>query len=287
MELNLIENTHPNKDSINKYNNLIGIDVQKGLLLDSLNFLFKRDLIESWEKKHHKGGFIFLQNYTYDPLIILSGEVGCGKTELANTIPSIVSEKIGKRIKVFETPSNIRGSGLVGEISNRISAAFKEVKMKIKHNEFAILIIDEGDDLATSRAQNQAHHEDRAGLNVLIKEIDSIKKSHQNIIVILITNREKVLDAAFYRRAILHLKFERPNEDNRKKVFEYLFGNNLDKDSLTNLMKASKRQPPYSYSDLIQKVGTQTLFKAISTDKPFTPDLFCEVLKLTDPTPLL
>jgi hypothetical protein len=41
----------------------------------------------------------------------------------------------------------------------------------------AILVIDEADDLATGRGQTQAHHEDRAGVNVLIKQINQLANS--------------------------------------------------------------------------------------------------------------
>ena len=63
-------------------------------------------------------------NYAKDPLIILSGEVGCGKTELANSIASPLAKKLDIIIKTYETPSNIRGSGRVGEISSRITGNF-------------------------------------------------------------------------------------------------------------------------------------------------------------------
>src|SRR5690606_12673165 len=128
-------------------------------------------------------------------------DVGCGKTELANAIGSPLAKLLNKRIKCFETPSNIRRAGRVGEISNRITQAFDSVKMQLGKSEPGILIIDEADDLATSREQNQAHHEDRAGLNVLLKQIDSISREGYSISVILITNRLSVIDPAVIRRA--------------------------------------------------------------------------------------
>ncbi|MGG2362463.1 AAA family ATPase, partial [Salmonella enterica] len=87
----------------------------------------------------------------------------------------------------------------VVEISNRITEAFTQAKSKVKGHDIGILIIDEADDLATDREQNQAHHEDRTGLNVLIKQIDTVGREKSNLAVILITNRLKVLDPAVVR----------------------------------------------------------------------------------------
>ncbi len=287
-ELHIFETIHPNKEAENRFDNLIGIDSHKKILLDTLTYLLDKSKIDSWLKKHHPKGLKFFINNIKDPLVILSGEVGCGKTELANTVCTPLAKILDKRITLFETPSNIRGIGHVGELSARITESFESVLSKVSASNYAILIIDEGDDLATSRSQNQAHHEDRAGLNVLIKQIDLIKRSSKNIVVILITNREQVLDPAFLRRATLHLKFERPNEENRTKVFKYIFQDvKLSEDVLKSLLKASERKIPFSYSDLINRVGVQALYKAISDNKSFNPASYLEILKKTEPTPLI
>lgn len=84
-----------------------------------------------------------------------------------------------------------------------------------------MLIIDEGDDLGTSRSQMQAHHEDRAGLNVLIKEIDRLVRERVPIAVLLITNRFQALDAALVRRGHV-VRFTRPNASARRALFKHL-----------------------------------------------------------------
>ena len=152
-----------------------------------------------------------------------------------------------------------------------------------------MLIIDEADDLATSRSQNQAHHEDRAGLNVLVKQIDSISRDKVNLVVLLITNRVTVLDPAIMRRASLNLTFKRPNDEDRRKVFEYLFkGTKLGNKELDQLVKASRRETvPFSYSDLINRVAKQTVFKAVHLDKPFSPAIYLEVLRDVISSPLV
>lgn len=284
------ETHHPNKEAVKDYSLLIGIDEQKKELLRTLSMLLDNKKLQHWEKKFHVKGLpavAHLKNST--PLIMLSGEVGCGKTVLAQSIGTPLADLLNVPIKVFETPSNIRGSGLVGEISNRITEVFESVKAKLKNDEVGLLIIDEADDLATSRAQNQAHHEDRAGLNVLIKQLDSIKRSNKRLVVIMITNRVVVLDPAIRRRIGLHLKFERPTGKNLEKFLSWIFdGVEVKKIEMEKLLRiCSSHEIPYSYSDLIQRVGKQTLYEAVEQDVAFSVDLFQQILEKTEPTPLL
>jgi len=288
--LKLPEFPHPNKEALKDYNLLIGIDEQKKELLRTLEMLLDQKKIQQWVKKFHSKGLPFMAHLkTSSPLIILSGEVGCGKTALAQSIGTPLADLLASPVKVFETPSNIRGSGLVGEISNRITEVFETAKSRLKNDEIGLLIIDEADDLATSRAQNQAHHEDRAGLNVLIKQVDSIMKSNKRLAVIMITNRLVVLDPAIRRRTSLHLVFERPTGKKLEDVLmALLYGTEWKKTDMDILIKsASSHSVPYSYSDLIQRVAKQTLYEAVEKKVPFSIALFQTILEKTEPTPLL
>jgi SpoVK/Ycf46/Vps4 family AAA+-type ATPase len=288
--LALIENIHPNPDAKILYHSLIGIDKQKEALLLNLSLLIDKRKIEGWQKKNHPGGIDLLQLVgSTGALFILSGEVGCGKTALANSIATPLAEKLRTKIITMETPSNIRGYGRVGEISSRISSAFTTAKQRVGKDKMGLLIIDEADDLATSRSQKHAHHEDRAGLNVLIKQIDAISREKINLAVIMITNRMVVLDPAIKRRAALQLIFERPDVEARKKVFRLLM-NKLtytEQDMQNFIHETSTPSVPYSYSDLIQRAGKQALLKAIDLDVPFGPSLYMDVLREIKPTPLL
>lgn len=290
MELKISETPHPNKHAGASFENLIAIEQQKDDLLNTLHLLFDKDNIEKWHKKHHHLKLSFLSKVTDGlPLVILAGDVGCGKTALANAIATPLGKKLDKRILCFETPSNIRGAGRVGEISNRITEAFSHVKARLGKSDFGILIIDEADDLATSREQNQAHHEDRAGLNVLIKQIDLVAREEVNLAVILITNRVNVLDPAVIRRATQTITFERPDKHGRKKVFKHLFeGVDLKEKEIVELVDATEREDVlYSFSDLIQKVGKQAVVKAIQRDVPFSKEIYLEVLDTVTPSPTI
>lgn len=287
----LIETPHPNKAAEKQYNALVGIDFQKSELLQHLALLLDNVKIQMWKNKHHNSEFSLFEHLRFsNPLVILEGEVGCGKTALAQSIATPLVEKLGgKKIIVFETPSDIRGGGLVGEISNRITAAFEEVDRKLKSNEYGLLIIDEADDIATNRAQNDAHHEDRAGLNVLVKQLDLLARNKKNIGVLLITNRIDVLDPAVRRRASLHLRFDRPRGKQLEDVLKYILQEDSSSDEF--FKKAyeflNKSEIAYSFSDLIQRIARQAILNAVEMNKPLTPEIYWKVLEQTRPTPLL
>jgi SpoVK/Ycf46/Vps4 family AAA+-type ATPase len=290
MDLQLIETKHPNPGAQQAYDNLFAIEEQKNAVLSTLTFFFQSVKIEKWHKKHHHSKLSFLSSIVDGtPLIILAGDVGCGKTALANAIGTPLGRTLDKRIHTFETPSNIRGSGRVGEISGRITEAFTQAKAKLKGDQVGLLIIDEADDLASDREQDQAHHEDRSGLNVLIKQIDSIGKEKANLAILLITNRLKALDPAVVRRATQVILFNRPDSNGRRQVFGALLtGSSTGKSDIDELVLASDRgDHGYSFSDLVQKVGRQALIKAIEEDRPFDKTIFLEVLQQVHPSPLI
>lgn len=287
--LKLKETTHPHREYEANYNELIGIDKQKADLLTALALFFKKDAIEKWKKHHHSKGLPFAEKVLkISPLILLSGEVGCGKTALANSIATPLATKLDTHIKCFETPSDIRGGGHVGEVSAKITSAFSQVKSQ-QSGKPIIFIIDEADDLATTRDQMQAHHEDRAGVNVLIKEIDALTKEKCNIAVLIITNRYASIDPAVIRRASLQLNFDRPSKENISKVFAAtLEGVKYDKEELAALVEiCASKDVPFSYSDLTSRIAKQAIMRAFAADKPFSVDILKEVAEETLASPLI
>ena len=124
-------------------------------------------------------------------MVILSGDVGTGKTELAETIGDKVARNEKIEITLFPMSLSTRGSGLVGEMSRLISESFsciEEECAKIarkKDGGYAagsLLLIDEADALSQSRENAQMHHEDRAGVNALIRGIDLINQMPTDIL---------------------------------------------------------------------------------------------------------
>src|SRR5688572_19285087 len=96
-------------------------------------------------------------------------------------------------------------------------------------NNAVILLIDEADAVAQSRETSQMHHEDRAGVNALIRGIDSISTQRRPVITVLCTNRLDALDPAVRRRAFGEFSFSRPGTAMRATLLAQIF-NGVDFD---------------------------------------------------------
>lgn len=288
--IQLRETKHPHKTQQQRFDQLIGLDAHKAELLTTLRLILQPDWIEAWQQAHHPKGLPhFGHAFRQSPLVLLSGDVGCGKTELALSIGTPLSKQFGDaKVLTLEVPSDVRGSGMVGELSARITAAFAEAKRLVKGDAYGILVLDEADDLATTREQAQAHHEDRAGVNALIKELDLLEREGgQRLAVLMITNRASSLDPAVLRRASTHLRFERPDES---ALFDFFMGcrskMSLNDDDVQALVaRCNAQSPRYAYSDLIRRVLRKAIIQAISEQTALKAAHLHAALLTTTPSP--
>jgi SpoVK/Ycf46/Vps4 family AAA+-type ATPase len=285
--IQLHKTKHPDPAAQTRYDRLVGIDAHKAELTEYLLRVFDPSRLSRWLKKHHSKGLPLAKRIEErPPLVVLGGEVGCGKTALITSIGTVVAKALDKQVVVLETPSDIRGGGLVGQLSERVTAAFNEARIQTGHDH-GILVIDEGDDLGTSRAQMQAHHEDRAGLNVLIKEIDRLARDRTRIAVVLLTNRLQALDPALLRRAQV-IRFDRPDANARQAVFKHLLdGVGHAAKDIDELVRISERRPPFSFSDLVERGAESALMAALREDKPFSVAALREAIEKLEPSPLI
>lgn len=289
-ELRLLEAYHPDRAAAQRYDSLLGLDSHKEALLSYLAMHFDTRRIERWSRKHHRKGLPALELVrSKSPLILLSGDVGCGKTALANTVGTPLAKELDRKVVCLETPSDLRGWGRVGEISARVTSAFEQAEARARDVGCGVLIIDEGDDLATDRSQMQAHHEDRAGLNVLVKRLDNVARSGAPLTVLLITNRLGAIDPAIVRRAGLHLTFQRPDAAIRREVFARVLDSvDYREEDLDTLVRASEQNGiPYSFSDITERLVGLSLRRALATDRPFGVEILTEVLATISPSPLI
>jgi SpoVK/Ycf46/Vps4 family AAA+-type ATPase len=268
---------------------LFGIDSIKEALVDELALLLDRKRLDAWTQRHHAKGLGILEIARSTlPLILLSGDVGCGKTALASCVATPVARSIDQRIVCLETPSDIRGGGHVGELSARITEAFTQAKARAAAIGRGILVVDEADDLATGRSQVQAHHEDRAGVNVLIKQINQLPAGAAPIALIMITNRADVLDPAVIRRAALRLTFERPDHKARFAVFQRILqGVNATDAEIHELAKLTEHNIPYTYSDLTDRIARLALRRAWKSNEPFGVGTLKDAIADIDPSPTM
>ena len=258
----------PNDELARREKTLLGFDSRYARVHDQLRLLLNVGTLGEWNRRHH-GGKLTLCDLVAEqyPLVIFHGDVGTGKTAMAECLANrLVGEARSSDSMLFKLSNRVRGNGMVGEMGTLITEAFRRVVQSAGKTRRAILIIDEGDSLAASRAQNHSHHEDKVAVNTLIQGIDDLRQYGGRIVVILSTNRLSVLDPALRRRAAITETFSRPTDSERQQLFEMdLIGLGLTRNQLTELTQltgAHGHHPAWTYSDIRTRLYPAALAKA-------------------------
>ncbi len=289
--------TYPDPDFHERLSELVGLDDQKARLTKILSLLVNPSGIEEWAKKHHKrASKVVNLVLKRPPLVVLEGDVGSGKSELATTIGDAVARQEKIDISLLPLSLSTRGEGRVGQMTKLISAAFdytieRAEKLKSKSGGArgaVILLVDEADALTQSRENAQMHHEDRAGVNAFIRGVDRIGNGKLPAAVIMCTNRLSALDPAVKRRAADILKFGRPNEEQRLAVLKESFQElGLTEEQLEKVVLAtggnSNREYGFTFSDLTQRLIPTIILDAYP-DQPVTVEKVIEIATKLEPT---
>jgi len=230
------------------------------------------------------------------PLVILGGDIGSGKTELAENIADAVARQEKIEIDLLPLSLAARGQGRVGEMTQLISAAFdftvKEAASIEKNKEGAkgavILLVDEADALAASRETPEMHHEEVSAVNAFIRGIDRLADRHLPAAVIMCTNRYDALDPAVTRRAAEILRFGRPDEDNRRlllapRLAELGF-DEAEIDAIVSVTGGHDGKPGFTFSDLAQRLIPAIVLDAYP-DRPILPTRAIAIAEEMIPTP--
>lgn len=224
--------TYPDFEPKERLARLVGLDDHKTRLTKLLAILINPAGLEKWARTHYGDTNGLLKTVlNRPPLVVLAGDVGSGKTELAETIGDAVARQEDISITLFPLSLSTRGQGRVGEMTQLLSAAFDHTaaeasKLKASSGRSRgaiILLVDEADALAQSREALQMHHEDRAGVNAFIRGIDRLGNGRLPAAVIMCTNRIGALDPAVKRRAAEILQFGRPGDIQRHAVLSAAF----------------------------------------------------------------
>jgi SpoVK/Ycf46/Vps4 family AAA+-type ATPase len=277
---------------------LVGLDPMKDRLLKEARLLLDPESLATWSQKYHRQK-IKIADFFRDrpPLFIFAGDVGTGKTALAETFGDAIARQAGIGITLYSLSLNARGTGAVGEMTSLVSGAFTEVRDAArkasgrggKHRSGIILLIDEADALAQSRESAQMHHEDRAGVNALIRGVDDLANGTLPAIVVMCTNRVEAIDPAVRRRAAATFIFTRPSEEQRHALLDPVLEEvGFSKTQIQSIVHATGtakgRDYGYTYSDLTQRFLPGLLLAAYPS-KPITFDLAKEVVENHPPTP--
>lgn len=261
-----------------RYRRLVGLDETKNRLRKEATLLADPDRLRQWAEKYHSPEVAAMTLFgDRAPLFVLAGDVGCGKSALAESFGCDLADELDLPVYLYRLKLSTRGSGLVGEMTSLLGEAFahlhaqgKKAKTARGINAVSVLVVDEADALVQSRAAQQMHHEDRAGVDAFLAGVDSLAGAKVPVLVVLCTNRVGALDPAIMRRAAATFTFNRPDDAQRRAVLDTaLRGLDIRPvtiDELAALTGPSGTRPGFTYSDLTQRLIPAAILQAFPDD---------------------
>lgn len=269
---------------------LIGFETKFQRIYGNLKLLLDQEGLKNWSKKFHNLELpVISQLLDRYPLIILSGDVGTGKTVSAEAIADRVVRELGKVGFFLKLSTRVRGEGLHGQMGNLVNDAFAQLKNQAGKKRLAFLLIDEADAIATTRSTLQMHQEEKAAVNTLIQKIDEIRDLQGRAIIFMSTNRLHFLDEAIIRRAAVILEFERPTREERKELFiKSLEGIKFSQNELDELAELTSPEKNnglgHSFSDIKLKILPEAVARCFP-DQPLTFNILKETIRKIKPSP--
>jgi SpoVK/Ycf46/Vps4 family AAA+-type ATPase len=288
----------PNLDAQARLAALVGLDETIDRLVAEAVVLLDPARADTWSSQVH-GQVIPAVGALRDrtPMFIFAGDVGTGKTEAAEVLGQAIARAARAAVTLYPLSLTARGRGAVGEMTTLLTRAFERVTKDFARARrpdgraaaMGVLLIDEADALAQSRELAQMHHEDRAGVNALLRGIDGMRTSRLPVLTILCTNRLNAIDPAVQRRAAAIQVFERPSLEQRAALLTRLLeGTKLQPSDIDDLARATGdalgRGYGYTYSDLRQRLVPEITLTAYRQSIAIDMAVAREVLARTSPT---
>ena len=282
----------PNRRAQQRLDALVGLGPVKQTLAKNAAVLLDPGSLAAWSRTHHRQVLPIVTAFARrTPLFVFAGDVGTGKSTLAETFAQPIATERKTRVSVLRLSLRARGTDAVGEMTKLLGEAFDEVTRRgrnLANSSALVLVIDEADAIAQSRELGQIHHEDRAGVNALIRGIDTVAAEALPIVVVMCTNRLGALDPAVRRRAAAEFEFGRPKDAQRLELLTgALQGAGLSREQLATLARLTGddgRGYGHTYSDLVHRVLPAAVLSAYP-DRPLTFEALTEAIAAHPPTP--
>ncbi len=207
-----------------KWSDVIGMDEAKREAWELVKLLKDRTLLKTIGGKIVKG-------------TLMIGPPGCGKTYLAKAIATecglpLISAVGSEFVGMF-----------VGQGASQMKSLFRQARSLAKLEGGCLIFIDEIDSFARPRQADRGfggNISQNATINQFLTELDGLRKSENNIVIIAATNvSENELDPAIMRSGRFDRKIHvtRPNLEERKAIFRFYLSrvktdNSIDADLL-------------------------------------------------------
>ncbi len=176
--------------------------------------ILHKELFEEHDRRPSKG-------------VLLYGPPGCGKTLIAKAIAYHIAQEVARLHKKTKPEGffiNIKGPELlnkfVGETERRIREIFTRAKECATGERPALIFIDEADSLLKTRGSSISSDVESTVVPQFLSEMDGVE-GLSNVVVILASNRQDLIDPAVLRsgRIDLKVKVTRPDYDGAKEIF--------------------------------------------------------------------
>ena len=198
---------------------------------------------------------------------LFSGGPGTGKTETALQIARITGRDI-MQVDIAETKSK-----WFGESEKQIKAVFDKYRNCVKKCAITpILLFNEADAVFGKRrilneTRNGPDQTENAIQNIILQEIENL-----NGILIATTNLSANMDAAFERRFLYKIEFDRPEATTRKSIWTSLINGLSDEDAW-----ALASRFDFSGGQIENIARKSTVHKVLSGKAPILEDMvkFC------------
>ncbi|MEA3553386.1 MAG: ATP-binding protein [Campylobacterota bacterium] len=221
------------------------------------------DKLKKWGIKDKKKGI--------DARIIFYGAAGTGKTITALAL----AKSLKKQVLSFDCSKIL--SMYVGESEKNVRKIFDDYKeLCIKTKSEPILLLNEADQFLSNRVSGQISGSDKMHnqmQNIFLEQIERFEG-----ILIATTNLLESIDKAFSRRFNYKIEFLKPQEKQRKLLWEKLLPSNLPYSSEFSIDKLISKELTGGQIELVIK---NTAYKLAIEDEPLfkTSDFIEEIIK--------
>ena len=107
----------PDEDAARQFEALVGLDRLKDTVLKEARLVVNPRLLEDWSEEKHGGVLPCVAQFRLrSPLMVFHGDVGTGKTTLADSLGDPVARAEGTAVTLLRLSLAARGHGIVGQI---------------------------------------------------------------------------------------------------------------------------------------------------------------------------